>query len=254
MSDNKKLLALRATAEEKVKAYNDAIQSGNFADSVKFDDELTQAINEYTAEVRKMCFDECKASGTPMLTAVTMLSFMTIGTKDEKVGDDKVPVRVIVEKERAIDLFKLHKYIDGGIGHDKNWLYIAEKFNALLTVAAAQDIGMKGPTGKPITPKEICDSYAMSAIAREIDLGKAPTSDTAMLKQLQVVIAAMIGEEYKVTTHDLKFLKKVYTRKSRKALTVTTANHKYLRGYLAEICHKLVTGKHYDGDWKKVKE
>lgn len=254
MSDNKKLMTLRAKADEQAKAYNEAVQSGDFAKSVKIDDELTQTVNEYTAEVRKMCFDTCKATKDPMLTAVTMLSFMTIGVKDEKVGEDKIPVRVVIDKERAIDLFKLHKYIDGGIGHDKKWLYIAEKFNALMTVAVAQGIGMKGPTGKPITPKEICDSYAMSAIAREIDLGKAPTSDTAMLKQLQFVIAAMIGEDYKVTTHDLKYLKNVYARKSRKALSITTANHKYLRGYLAEICHKLVTGKHYDGDWKKIKE
>lgn len=254
MSENQKLLALRAKADEQVKAFNEAFQSGNFTESVKIEDELTQTVNEYTSEVRKMCFDACKATENPMLTAVTLLSFMTIATKDEKVGEGKVPVRVIVDKERQIDLYKLHKYIDGGIGHDKNWLYIAEKFNALMTVAAAQDIGMKGPTGKPITPKEICDSYAMSAIARDIDLGKAPTSDTAMLKQLQVVIAAMIGEEYKVTTHDLKFLKKVYTKKSKKALTITTANHKYLRGYLADICHKLVTGKTYDAEYKRVKE
>ncbi len=52
-----------------------------------------------------------------MFTAVTTLSFVTIGVKDEQKGDDKVPVRAIVDKERQIDLLKLHKYC-GSIGAD----------------------------------------------------------------------------------------------------------------------------------------
>ena len=110
MSENK-LLTLRAAVDEKVKEYNEAIQNGSFADAVKIEEALDQAVNEYTAEVRRMCFDTCKASENPMLTAVSMLSFMTIATKDEKVGDEKIPVRVVIDKERQIDLFKLHFHI-----------------------------------------------------------------------------------------------------------------------------------------------
>ena len=54
-----------------------------------------------------------------MLTAVQTLSYVTIGVKDEQKGDDKVPVRSIVDKERQIDLLKLHKYC-GSIGADEN--------------------------------------------------------------------------------------------------------------------------------------
>ena len=42
--------------------------------------------------------------------------------------------------------------------------------------------------------------------------------------------------------------------KNRKALTVTTANHKTLRGLLAEICHRIVTKKQYAVDYKAVKQ
>lgn len=243
MSENK-LLSLRATAEEKVKAYNDLYQSGSFADAVKLEEEITQIINEYTSEARRLCFEHCKGTEDPMITAVTLLTFKTIATKNEEVGESKIPVLTIVDKDKAIDLQKLHKYINDGIGHDKKWIYIAEKFNCLLTAAAAEDLG--------IDPKSVNDSYAMSAISKDIELGKAPTSANAKLNLLRVVIEAMIGPEYKVTSHDVKFLMKVYTKKSRKALTVTTANQKYLRSYLAEICHKLVTGKSYELDYKKV--
>ena len=192
-----------------------------------------------------MCFEDCKASGDPMLAAVTTLSYVTIGVKDEQKGDDKVPVRTIVDKERQIDLFKLHKFC-GTIGADENWLHAAQKMNLLLTAQKAKDLGLD--------PKAVNDSYAMSEIAREFDMGKNPTSKTNLLRTLQVVITAMLGEGYKATSHDVNFLMSVYSRKNRKALTVTCANHRYFRNYLAEICHRIVTGKTYELDYKTKKE
>lgn len=250
-----KLVALRAEVEGLVSSYNEAYQTGKFEDAMKASNQMEEKVNEYTGIVRDMCFEDCKNSDNPMMTAVTVLSFVTIATKDEKKGDDKIPVRVVVEKERQIDLFKLHKYCQekfkkneckfDGIGADPQWLYKAENLNMLLTAQKAQDLGLD--------PKAVSDSFAMSNIAREIDLGKNPTSKTNMLKTLQLVITAMIGDGYKATSHDVNFLLSVYSKKNRKALTVTTANHKAMRGYLAEICHRIVTGKKYAVDYKAVK-
>jgi len=242
-----KLVGLRKEVEDLVSAFNEAYQAGKFEESQKLNNQIEEKVNEYTSIVRDACFEECKASADPMLTAVTLLSFATIGTKDEKKGDDKVPVRIVVDKERQIDLYKLYKYCgDKGIGADPQWLYMAEQLNMLLTAQKAQDLGLD--------PKKVNDSFAMSNIAREIDLGKNPTSKTNMLKTLQAVITAMLGEGYKATSHDVNFLLSVYSRKNRKALTVTTANHKALRGYLAEICHRIVTKKQYAVDYKAVKQ
>ena len=94
----------------------------------------------------------------------------------------------------------------------------------------------------------------MSDIAKAIDMGKTPTSKTNMLKTLQSVVNAMIGEEYKVLSHDVAFLTSVYSRKNRKALTVTCANHKYMRQYMAEICHRIVCGLRYDVEYKQIKK
>ena len=116
----------------------------------------------------------------------------------------------------------------------------------LLTAQKAQDLGLD--------PKVVNDSFAMSNIAREIDLGKSPTSKTNILKTLQSIITAMLGEGYKATSHDVNFLMSTYSKKNRKALTVTTANHKTLRGLLAEICHRIVTDKQYAVDYKAVKQ
>ena len=86
----------------------------------------------------------------------------------------------------------------------------------------------------------------MSEIAREFDMGKNPVSKTNLLKTLQTVITAMLGEQYKATSHDVNFLMSVYSKKNRKALTVTCSNHRYFRNYLAEVCHRIVTGKSYE--------
>lgn len=241
-----KLAELKSKAEELVKEYNEAIQTGKFEDASKTDEVLTQTINEYTATVRDMCFEDCKNTPDPMLTAVQRLSFITIGVKDEKKGDDKVPVRGIVEKERTIDLLKLNKYC-GGIGADEKWPHIAQKMNFVLTAQKAVDLG--------IDPKRVNDSYAMTEVAREYDMGKNPASKTNLLKSLQVVITAMLGGDYKPTSHDVNYLLSIYSKKSRKALTVTCANHRYFVNYLAEICHRIVTpGAAYDVEFKAKKE
>lgn len=239
-----KMAQLRAEAEDLVLKYNEAIQSGNFTEAVKLDEATDDKINEYTSIVREMCFDDCKASEDPMLTAVKFLRYETIGKKDEKVGESKIPVRSIIEKDKPIDLLKLDKHCKG-IGHDKNWMHIAQKMNFLLTAQKCVDLG--------IDPTAVNDSYAMSEIARDFDMGKTPTSKTNMLKTLQLVITAMLGEGYKATSHDVNFLLSVYSKKNRKALTVTCANHRNFRDYMAEVCHHIVTGSPYCVDFKVKK-
>ena len=173
------------------------------------------------------------------------LSFMTIAAKDEKKGDDKVPVRAVIEKEKPIDLLKLDKYC-GGIGADTGWKHIMQKMNFLLTAQKAVDLG--------INPKTVNDSYAMTEIAREYDMGKNPTSKTNLLKTLQTVITSMIGENYKAVSHDVNFLLSIYSKKNRRALTVSCANHKNFCSYIAEICHRIVTGKTYELEYKVRKD
>ena len=68
------------------------------------------------------------------------------------------------------------------------------------------------------------------------------------------LVSLKLGEQYKATSHDVNFLMSVYSKKNRKALTVTCANHRYFRNYLAEVCHRIVTGKTYELDFKTKKD
>ena len=248
MAEEKKVMTkeeLRKNAEELCKVYNDLVQSGSFEESMKVDEEMEQVVNEYTSLARKECFEAIKATENPMIEAVKLLTFQTIRARDTKQGEEKVPVRVIEDIDRPIDLLKLHKETDGGIGADKNWAYKVEKLNFLLTAQKAKDLG--------INPKEVNDSFAMTDIAKQIDMGKTPTSKTNILKTLNVVIQAMIGEEYKAVSHDVNFLMSIFSRKNRAALTVSCANHKYMRQYCAEICHRIVMDESYKIDFRKAR-
>ena len=244
---------LRARAEVLAQIFNDEVQTievnnpeGEGTIDILVREYMEQTINEYTSIARKECFDALKVSEDPMLEAIKQLTYPTIRIVDKKVGEgkQKITVTTIEDTEKQIDLLKLYKHC-GSIGKDPNWLHMVEKFNFLLTAQKAVDLG--------INPKTINDSYAMNEIARGYDLGKNPTSKTNLLKTLQAIVTAMIGEEYKAVSHDVNFLLSVYGRKSRKALTVTCANHKYMRGYVMEICHRIVTGKTYAVEFKAVK-
>lgn len=237
---------LRELAESLCKDFNDNIQNGKYEEAAKINAEMEEVINEYTGKAREEVFNAIAEKENPMMVAIEMLTYPTIRMKDTRQGEEKIPVRIIEDVERFIDLLKLHKYIEGGIGANKQWAYLIEKLNFLMTAQKAQDLG--------VNPKLVNDSYAMSEISRAIDMGKTPTSKTNILKTLNMVVQAMVGEEYKATSHDVNFLMSVYSRKNRKALTVTCANHKYMRQYMAEICHRIVLGKSYEVDFKHIKQ
>jgi len=239
------LTTMREQAEEMVKAYNEAYQSEDYKSAKEVEEKLEELVNKYTSIVRTACFQTCKESADPMLTAVSMLFFTTIAVKEEKIGEDKIPVRSIIDRNKQIDLVALDKYC-GGIGKEKNWKHYIQKFNYELTAGRCKELGLN--------PKEVNDSFLMSDIARAYDMGKNPASKTNLLKSLTTIIKAMLGEEYKPLSHDVAFLSMVYSRKGRKALTVAMANHNQLTKYLAEVCHRIVTGKQYNADYKRKKE
>ena len=240
------LTTIRAKAEAKAKEYNDAYQAGKFEEANKANEEVKNLVNEYTGIVRDMCFEDCKNSDDAMLTAVRTLTYQTIKAKANTVEGVNVPVLQIEDAERVIDLLRLKKFCGGKLGADENWEHIIQKMNFTLTAQKCKDLG--------IDPKRVNDSYSMSEIARQYDLGKNPASNTNLLKTLNLVVSAMLGEGYKATSHDVNYLTSIYSKKSRKALTVACANHRYLTAYICEICHRIVTGASYDVLFKAKKE
>ena len=249
-----KLAELRASAETKVHEYNAALQDGKVREYTKLDAEIKEITGEYTGIVKLMCYQDCLATEDPMLEAVKTVSYVTIMAKDTKTEESALPIRSIEDKEKDIDLLDLDKHarkVNGGvgIGHDDNWAHKMQKFNCALTAQKALDLG-----ASTADLKEINDSYNMSSIAQAIDMGKNPCSKTNLLKSLQSVVTDMLGDGYKVTSHDVNYLLSVYSKKGKKALAVSCASHRHLAVYIGRVCHRIVTGKSYEVEYKKRKD
>lgn len=239
-----KLAEIKANAEGLAELYNKQMLESKFDDASKTDAEMKKAVDEYAQIQMDDVFMHCRASEDPMYEACRILRYPVIKIKDGTVEGSELKRREIVDAEKQIDLAKLHKFCNG-IGHDQKWIYKLEKFNMLLTAQVASNLG--------IDPKQVHDSYAMNAISKEIDLGKNPTSNTNLLKTLTSIIHDMIGEEYKPISRDVKYLQYIYGKKGKSALTVVCANHRYMRNYVQEICHRLITDKAYTVDYKMTK-
>lgn len=257
----KSLMELRAEAEVLAQKFNDEYQSEKFADAIKTREELDNVIGDYVNTARNECFAACAAADDPIIAAVTLLTFDTIKVKEEKPKADgpKFPTLSIEDTTKPIDLIRFDSYCrksghPKGIGTAKDWIYQSQKFNMLMTASAALDLRGSDDHRKPSDiVKTVSDSMAMHQIARELDMGDCPTSKTAKTELLSKVIAAMVGDGFKVTTHDLRFFEMAFTKKGKRALTITASNHKQVVGILAEVCHKLVCGKAYEVDYKKIK-
>lgn len=258
---------LRNRAEILALIYNNAIQSGDYAPLIEITDEsgevknvlvrevMEAAVNNHTYVARNECFEALREAEDPMIEAIRLLEYSTIRITDKKISTElptgetvKIPVTSIDDTNKYIDLKKLQEYIhkkDGGfIGQDSNWNHMIEKLNFLMTARVCKEI--------KTDPNELNTSYAMSDIAKQLDIGQNVTSNTNLLKSLQKVVNAMIGEEYHALSHDVNFLNRVYSRKSRKALSVVCANHRYMTQYIMEICHRIVMGEvGYSTEFKK---
>ncbi len=237
---------IRKKAEALCIHYNSAISEENYRLAREIEVEIDNAVKGYNERSRLDTFEEIRTTEDPMLEAVKRRTYPTIRAKD--VRHDDITVREIEDTTKPIDLLKLHNSKTGGIGKDKTWRYKVEKFNLLLTLHRAVELGIT--TKREI--EDISNSYAMSDMAKKLEMGKTPTSKTQILKALEEVITSMIGEEYKPTSHDVNYLLSIYARKSRKELTVAVANHRYLRNYIAEICHRIVLDKNYAVEYKKA--
>lgn len=227
--------------------YEIAISKGEDVDMVQMRKtiaDLKEKVGAYDAAAKALCYEDCFATGDAILEAVRIRQYASITVKDTQ--EDGCPLVHSVEtKMKDIDLLDMNKKLGGNLGHETNWPHLAQRVNFLLTVDRAKGLG--------IDPKGISNSYTMSEIAKEIDMGKTPTSNTNMLKTMQRVVAAMLGDGYKATSHDVVYLKSVYAKKGKKALSVQCADHRRFVGYMADICHHLVTGKPYEVESREIK-
>ena len=228
-----------------IKEYNDSVEFAEFKRMKKLDKEMTEKVKEYTGMAEAACFAELKKADNVMLAAVKKMTFETLKIVDE-TNDDDSTTRTLVTAVKDIDPLRLHRKTDDGIGNDKNWWAMVERLNMLFTCEAA--------TKLDLDPKTVRDNIAMSESAAKLTLTEDEAdTDELLLKDIQSVVNAMLGEGYEVPTVALNYLRAVHQKSGREAMSVVCSTHKGMRQYMMNVCHAAVTGKSFILSYKVKK-
>lgn len=236
-----------------VDEYNESADYKEFKVMKEIDKKIADKVQEYSEAAEAECFAEILEAENPMKRAAEVVRYSTVKVRDVK--EDGTLTRVIEASSKQIDPLRLHKKAKDGIGADKTWFLMIEKLNLLMTCRRAIELGLD--------PKQVQNSYSMSEEACKIECLLSETdptkydknaADEVLRQDVQKVVDAMLGEGFSVTDVMINYLLMIYTRKdSRKALSVTCANHKYMRTYILDICHAAVTGNEFCLGYKQKK-
>lgn len=244
----------RCRLTESVAKWNLAQHEANMENERTANTECEEAKAAYNRASKMAFYELCFDTASPLLEAVKMLTYPGINYTDSVPKDSKIPERSVKETTQFVKLKELRKYasenIGREIGEDRNWAYMIEKFNQLMTFYAAQKLN--------IDPKTISDSYRISELAKAVDMGKTPTSNTQIQKQLQQIITAMVGEEgeefkYNVLSHDVEYVKMTFAKASKTALSVKAKNPGDMYATIAQVCHRIVLNKNYKLEYYATK-
>lgn len=220
---------------------------------------IAEMSNELVKCYKVVAFEEILTEENPLISAITKLNINIKRAKLAKTEGVNVRVYSLEDSEMRIDIKELEKYAKRQITANKDWHHAISKFNYLLLTYMIENL-MKNKELREAEVSKVRSNYHMKEIAKAIDLGETPTSNTQMLKQLNLIIGNIIGKDYKIdgkavkaTSHDVFWLERVYLKKGKTALTAMATNDNQLRTIITEIIHKLLTNKEYEVISKYVK-
>lgn len=258
ITENKILTEIRERIVKNIDGYNKALASSDLKTMNELDVALKQLEVDYQTEMAKVVYDACLATDNPLKTAVATYSYNVLSHKDNK--EEGIVVERVLKDDRVrqIDLLKFCKYSQdkkAKIQLPTDWQYTVMKFNQLLCMRAAKELKF---TAAQV--KKIATTFYMEEIARKVNLGETPDSNTQICKQLQACVDAILFEDdgkgknvYKVNNHDVAYLLMLYTKKGKSALAVQVAKHDFMRRLIGDVLNRIVTDGKYSLEYKEIK-
>ena len=235
-------MATKNRKDELLAAYEAKIAEVNKACSQKYDVEgkLAELAN-IEKEFRQIRESEVFAGLMDTHQAIELHHFTTISHK--KLTDEGVMTGVEKSEKRVqIDLKRFCEIK----GLDLDWFYELQALNKRLTLRVAESIGVSAAEMRKIN-----DSYNMEKLAKEIQLGKTPTSNTQIVSHMQRVLDMLSPGEGKVNGHDLGYVMACYTKRNNKAsLRVQCSKHTMLLSLMGDVFYRIVTNGVYGVDYK----
>ena len=254
MTTLEKLNNLESIMQSLVNDYNAALEKSDLEAMASAEHDLKVNVTDYAGLAMIRFFEQVSDKedyNSTIIRAVTKLTYTTKSYKIDKEGETVTGMH-LTDKVVMVDLRKLCKFN----GFKKQWVHTLEKFNLLLTLRAATELGLDKTALRTIN-----DSFYMKEKAKEIEMGKTPTSNNQICKQLQAVVDKILFvasennpevNTYKVNSHDVAYLLMCYTKRGKSALKVVCSKHSFVERLVTEILHRVITGKVYDVEYKAI--
>lgn len=247
---------LRGELETLAAEYNSALADKAYDKLPDITTKMDEKVSKYAQTAKTVFLGISSNAESPLTDALERLTYSVIAYKDNADKETQTVTRIITEKTKQIALDDCFKTFPSEF-HSNIWKRYVEKFNQLLCLNVADDIGATN------ADKELIRSrFAMQQASRELDIGKP--SNTMLLKQLQLVIDQIYYEEeefkgetrnrIRVSSHDVKFLQHAYTKMGREVKKISTLNSAKFANVLAQILNKLITDTAYGVEFKQAKD
>ena len=248
---------LKSNLDTLVKQWNEYTLDGDSIAAGKLSSKIDNLVKELQSAYEVTEFVKCRDSEDPMVTAVNDLTYATCRLQTKLDKETGITTMKIVDDAKFIKLQKLDEFC-GGIGADTKWKYLAAKLHYALMVRTAKDIGVSVER-----TKQLHDCYAMEEIIRQTELpGKDPTSNKSLVKTIQTIVDAMLGEgclningdAVKITSHDVQYMLHQYCTADRKSKKLKIVARADFYGILLKVCNTRINAEHYDLTGRDIKD
>jgi len=231
---------LYAEIEGLVAKYNECKEFNETDEMQKLDEKMKEKIAEYDVLAETEVFNELLAQKDPMAAAARKLRRPTITVRDPKEKGVTLP-RVLEDTFRPIDILRLHKRRNAGIGVDPLWMHKVANLQVLIVAAIAESIGKDAQTVK--------DGIKMSEQARKVKLDGSNGTEC-----LTSVIKSMIPvkKDFEATDAQWAFVYNANTKAGKDGRSLVTINPATMRFVVLGILHDVLTGEGFDIICKKV--
>lgn len=250
----KTLSELRIIAEEAKKELNTAILNDSFSGTQTAKEKLDKAVSDYNTEAVLSDFMTLRSKAEPMKEAIEQLNIATIGVKPNKDKDSGIITYSLEAAVKQIDLVAFDEFCRREkmkITPDKMWHHMVDRLCLLVTYRIMKELNCD--------TKKLEDTYYISDVAKQIDMGKTPSSNKQLLKQIQAIVDAVIYEDasgkntYKVTSHDLNYIVQTMTKRSRSG-SVVAPRPTTMHMLIMDVLHRIVTNSDYKVEYQTKKQ
>lgn len=234
---------IREKLEGAVADYNKALMNKDFNGKQEAETNIKGYISDYKKAKQDAVLYQLSLEEEPMVAAVKMLTYPILRAKPVKEDGIETGVE-LVETDARVNLVKVAERAKVC----PDWQYKVEKIGLLLSLRAAKELGVSARALKNMTK-----DYRMHDLARKVEMGETPDSNTQIVNLIQSVMDEVFPGKGKANAHDAAYMWMAATRAGREAKTIKVCDSRLAHNLFADVANRIITKGKYDVDYRRVK-